>query len=439
MSVVKSIKLVLPQDVVFPAGSSISGQVVLDLYSTLVEPVVKVELVGQGYVEWTEEVGASRDYSRNVICNNKANYVHKIKTFPVEGSWLGAGSHTFDFHFSLPPLLPSSFTSESGSVYYYLQVSCGGREHVLARQRTYVLVQGASDPQQEPVLQKPLLVEARKKVSYNCCQAGTVSLQVQMDKNTFVPGEKMALTTEIRNQTRKRLRSMVVALYVHMRYKGFTPGAERRWHEDSSEVLRQEAEAYVGAFATTRVVTALALPLVLAVSGGSPDPDFMRTHYELVITVHLPWSLASLRAKVPVIITSSPTDSGHSPLPQVRVGDASCVVALGAHRARWANGDNGDGSGAATSCPRAAHLPGPHPKITSDPGNQLPPPGRGMGRAAATPPPRARPRGRHPSTQRPLLPPLRSGPRGAQLPPHPSGHLSRKRSQGSGEEAHPQL
>lgn len=44
-----------------------------------------MELVGRGYVEWSEEVGASRDYSRDVICNNKADYVHKTKTFPVAG------------------------------------------------------------------------------------------------------------------------------------------------------------------------------------------------------------------------------------------------------------------------------------------------------------------------------------------------------------------
>lgn len=85
MSVVKSIELVLPKDAVYLAGSGIKGQVVLILNSTLVDPTVRVELVGRGYVEWNEEIGASRDYSRDVICNNKADYVHKLKTFPVEG------------------------------------------------------------------------------------------------------------------------------------------------------------------------------------------------------------------------------------------------------------------------------------------------------------------------------------------------------------------
>lgn len=85
MSVVKSIELMLPKDAVYLAGSCIKGQIVLTLNSTLVDPIVNVELVGRGYVAWNEEIGASRDYSRDVICNNKIDYVHKRKTFPVEG------------------------------------------------------------------------------------------------------------------------------------------------------------------------------------------------------------------------------------------------------------------------------------------------------------------------------------------------------------------
>lgn len=98
MSVVKSIEVVLPKDAVYLAGSNIDGQVVLTLNSTLVDPVVKVELVGRGYVEWNEEIGETRDYSRDVICNNKADYVHKTKTFPIKGkdaasSWGQKGKH----------------------------------------------------------------------------------------------------------------------------------------------------------------------------------------------------------------------------------------------------------------------------------------------------------------------------------------------------------
>ncbi|XP_004771545.1 arrestin domain-containing protein 5 [Mustela nigripes] len=308
MSVVKSIELVLPKDAIYLAGSSIKGQVVLILNSTLVDPIVKVELVGRGYVEWNEEIGASRDYSRDVICNNKADYVHKMKTFPVEDNWLSAGSHTFEFHFSLPPRLPSTFTSKIGHVFYFMQASCVGREHILAKKRMYLLVQGTSDFHKENPLQNPLLVEAEKKISYNCCSQGTICLQIQMEKNTFVPGQRIIFTTEINNQTGKCIKTVIFALYAHMQYEGFTPNAERRLRVESSELLRQEANTQITPFDTTKIISTFNLPQVLSVSSSLQDGEIMSTHYELVSTVHLPWSLTSVKAKVPIIITSAPVD-----------------------------------------------------------------------------------------------------------------------------------
>ncbi|XP_023041423.2 arrestin domain-containing protein 5 isoform X3 [Piliocolobus tephrosceles] len=309
MSVVKSIELVLPNDGIYLAGSSIKGKMILTLNSTLVDPIVKVELVGRGYIEWSEEAGASRDYSRNVICNNKADYVHKTKTFPVEDNWLSAGSHTFDFHFNLPPRLPSTFSSKFGHVFYFVQASCMGREHILAKKRMYLSVQGTSTFHKETPLQNPLLVEAEEKVSYNCCRQGTICLQIQMEKNTFTPGEKVVFTTEINNQTSKCIKTVIFALYAHVQYEGFTPGAERRSRLDSSELLRQEANTPMTRFNTTKIVSTFNLPLLLSVSSSTQDREIMHTRYELVITVHLPWSLTSLKAKVPIIITSASADS----------------------------------------------------------------------------------------------------------------------------------
>ncbi|XP_058918061.1 arrestin domain-containing protein 5 [Kogia breviceps] len=310
MSVVKSIELVLPKDAVYLAGSSIRGQVVLTLNSTLVDPIVKVELVGRGYVEWNEEIGASRDYSRDVICSNKADYVHKTKTFPVEDNWLSAGSRTFDFHFNLPPRLPSTFTSKIGHVFYFVQASCMGREHILAKKRRYLLVQGtSSDFHAENTLQNPLFVEAEKKISYNCCSQGTVCLQIQMEKNTFTPGERVIFTTEINNQTGKCIKTVIFALYAHVRCEGFTANAERRSRVDSIELLRQEAHTRITPFNTTKIVSTFHLPPVLSVSGGTQDSEIMSTHYVLVGTAHLPWSLTSVKVEVPVVITRAPVDS----------------------------------------------------------------------------------------------------------------------------------
>lgn len=152
-------------------------------------------------------------------------------------------------------------------------------------------------------------MEAEEKVSYNCCRQGTICLQIQMEKNTFTPGEKVVFTTEINNQTSKCIKTVIFALYAHVRYEGFTPGAERRSRLDSSELLRQEANTHMTRFNTTKIVSTFSLPVLLSVSSSTRDGEIMHTRYELVITVHLPWSLTSLKAKVPIIITSASVDS----------------------------------------------------------------------------------------------------------------------------------
>lgn len=156
-------------------------------------------------------------------------------------------------------------------------------------------------------------MEVEKKVSYSCCSQGWVRLQVQMVKNTFVPGENVTFTTEIRNNTGKYIKTVVFALYAHVQYEGFTPNAERRQRADSSELLRQVANAHIPAFNSTTVVSAFTLPLVLSVSNCSQENEIMQTSYELVVTIHLPWSLSTVKARLPIIITSRREDQDSCP------------------------------------------------------------------------------------------------------------------------------
>lgn len=157
------------------------------------------------------------------------------------------------------------------------------------------------------------MVEAEKEVSYSCCSQGWVSLQVQIGRNTFVPGEKVTFTTEIRNNTGKYIKTVVFALYAHVQYEGFTPNAERRRRVDSSELLRQEANARIPAFNSTTVVSAFTLPLVLSVSNSSQENEIMQTSYELVVTIHLPWSLSTVKARLPIIISGRREDQDNCP------------------------------------------------------------------------------------------------------------------------------
>ncbi|KAK2491764.1 hypothetical protein MC885_011402 [Smutsia gigantea] len=309
VSVLKSSELLLPKDAVYLASSSIKGQVVLILKRALADPTVKVELVGRGYVHWIEDIRAPCDYSRDGIIFNKADYMHKTKTLPLEGNRLSAGSHTFEFHFKLPPRIPSTFESSVGRISYFVQASCRSPEYTLVRKKMYLMIQGTSDFGRKKTLQNPLVAEA-EKVCYNCLRRGTICLRFQVEKNTFTPGERVIFITEINNQTGKCIRTVTSALCVHMRYEGFTrTGGQRSWLSSSELVQQKKVNIRVMPFSTTTFAGAFSLPHVLSVSINARDGEPVSFQYQLVGTIRVPWSLASVRARLPITISSPPVDA----------------------------------------------------------------------------------------------------------------------------------
>uniref|UniRef100_A0A452GHM8 Arrestin C-terminal-like domain-containing protein n=1 Tax=Gopherus agassizii TaxID=38772 RepID=A0A452GHM8_9SAUR len=303
MSVVKSISLVLPEEKVYLAGSSVAGQVILTLNNSLINPTVKVELVGRGYLQWNEETNADKDYSRNIICNNKADYVNKTKTFYIEGNWLASGTHIFDFHFNLPDRLPSTFTSNIARVSYFLKASCATRELILAKQKKYLLVQGTSSSLPTNKIESQVSVRVQ---SYHCCfKHGLVILRISLEKNTFAPGEQIIFMTEIDNQTGRSIRKVVFALYSIILYLGYTVRSEQRSLEDRNEVMRLESRTKAAPFEVTRITSMFSLPKLLSVSSMLIANEIMEVRYELIGTVYLPWSMNTIVAKVPIIIRTT--------------------------------------------------------------------------------------------------------------------------------------
>ncbi|XP_010311973.2 arrestin domain-containing protein 5 [Balearica regulorum gibbericeps] len=134
MLTVRAINLVLPEIEVHLTGSSIDSQPVLNLRSTLVDPVVEVELMGRGFLRWLEEDNPELDYDRSMACTNQAVYSSKAKNFHIEDGWLDSGVHNFDFHFSFPPSSPSTFTRKTSCISCFIQRTCCSCKIVLAKE-----------------------------------------------------------------------------------------------------------------------------------------------------------------------------------------------------------------------------------------------------------------------------------------------------------------
>ncbi|XP_010196422.2 arrestin domain-containing protein 5 [Colius striatus] len=304
MSTVRAINLVLPEVEVHLAGSSIVGQLVLNLRSTLVDPIVKVELVGRGCLRWLEEDNPELDYYKSTACTNQAVYVSKTKDFHIEDGWLDSGVHTFDFHFSFPPSIPSTFTSKTGCISYSVQGTCCSRHTLLAREERCLLLQGTAGDHRRHVKDKASLVaEARKDVVYFCCFChGSVTLHISLEKNIFCPGESIAFTADIDNKTRKYVRKAVFAVHCIVLYSGFSSRGQQRSLEDRSEVTRLESQTDAPPFESTRVTGALVLPKPMPVTSTLRENKIMAFRYEVVGTADLPCTTSTIVGRVPITI-----------------------------------------------------------------------------------------------------------------------------------------
>ncbi|KFV06041.1 Arrestin domain-containing protein 5, partial [Tauraco erythrolophus] len=311
MSSVKAINLVLPETEVHLAGSSIDGQLVLNLRSTLVDPVVKVELVGRGYLRWLEEDNPELTYDKSTAFTNQALYVSKEKNFYIEDGWLDSGVHTFDFCFSFPPSIPSTFTSKIGCVSYFVQGTCCSHQIVLAKEERCLLLQGtAGDHRSHVKDMAPLVVEARKDIVYFCCfSCGSVILQISLEKRVFYPGETIVFVTDIVNRTCTYVRKVVFTVYCIVLYSGFSSRGERLFLEDRSEVTKLVSWADTAPSEIMRVTSALVLPKPLPVTSTLMDNKIMSFRYELVGTSDLPCTTSTIVGRVPIIIAAAPEQS----------------------------------------------------------------------------------------------------------------------------------
>ncbi|NXI42855.1 ARRD5 protein, partial [Galbula dea] len=307
MATVKAINLVLPETEVYLAGSSIDGQLVLNLRSTLMNPVVKVELIGRAFLEWLEDDKPELDSYKSTACTNQAVYVSKAKDFHIGDGWLDSGVHTFDFHFSFPPSIPSTFTSKIGCISYLLQGTCCSHQIVLAKEERCLLLQGTSDNHRRHMEDKgSVVVEAGKDVVYSCCFSYvSVAIQIFLEKSVFSPGESIVFKAGISNRTCKHITKVVFAIYCIVLYSGFSSRGELRSLEDQSEVTSLELQTAMAPIEAVKVTSVLVLPKPMPVTSTLVENKIMAFRYELVGTTELPGTISTVVARVPIIIAAT--------------------------------------------------------------------------------------------------------------------------------------
>ena len=183
------------------SGSTIRGNVLLDVTEPKSYQYVSIKFVGRSYVNWSEpKVGNFR--SKQSLADLDL-MLWTCQQAP-DGK-LPAAEYSWPFSVTIPPLAPSSFEGSVGNIRYWLEARVGTGllkfDHVVEVAVPVHQVVKITDPR----LLLPMRVEAEKTLCCLCCASGPITLNASMPKTGFCLRESFTLHVSIENGSSRRI------------------------------------------------------------------------------------------------------------------------------------------------------------------------------------------------------------------------------------------
>ncbi|XP_053613174.1 arrestin domain-containing protein 17 [Plodia interpunctella] len=230
----------------FP-GQFLSGKVLMELQDDTPVLGLHFHVIGEGVVR----VGSGR----HERLYDKENYIDfRMRLLGEPGhstSILSPGIHSFPFKLGLPMGLPSTFLGTHGWVQYYCKAALREPNGLTHKNQQVFIVMNPIDLNLEPpVLSQEFECSVEHKLGVGCVGGGVVSCRVSLDRGAFVPGESIALSASVVNNSRTTIRSTRATLTETIQYSAhgkvaarearalatlrrgaLAPGAAQRWLE----------------------------------------------------------------------------------------------------------------------------------------------------------------------------------------------------------------
>ncbi|XP_069784916.1 arrestin domain-containing protein 5-like [Narcine bancroftii] len=303
------------KDLVYIAGETIEGQVILELNDPLSLYSVKLKISGKGFVEWIGESNESLEYNRKIHCSNKEDYVRHSVTlwgadYDAEGleQVLEAGTHEFQFSYTLDESLPSSFKGKHGKIHYFVRALCTTTGGTIAQVEKDLKVQEIFNLNIDPVNKIPLILSAERDISYWCWKFPRISMNVRVDRRGFVPGDDIIIISEISNQTARYLRLISYAITAEIKYKAFAQEAycdHYRELIEKSNLKKMESEIEAPPRQTTKILGSLQLPKPMFITNMSRC-KIITVSYQLEVAIPIPSHRIMVATQAPIKIGTIP-------------------------------------------------------------------------------------------------------------------------------------
>ncbi|KPJ00299.1 Arrestin domain-containing protein 3 [Papilio xuthus] len=198
----------------FP-GQFLSGKVLMELQGDTPVLGLHFHVIGEGVVR----VGSGR----HERLFDKENYIDfRMRLLGESGhtpSILSPGIHSFPFKLGLPMGLPSTFLGTHGWVQYYCKAALREPNGLTHKNQQVFIVMNPIDLNLEPpVLSQELECSIEHRVGVGCVGGGAVACSVTLDRGAYVPGESIALSARLVNNSRTAIKCTRAALTETIQY-----------------------------------------------------------------------------------------------------------------------------------------------------------------------------------------------------------------------------
>uniref|UniRef100_UPI00358F91E7 arrestin domain-containing protein 1-like isoform X1 n=1 Tax=Myxine glutinosa TaxID=7769 RepID=UPI00358F91E7 len=221
-------------DQVYRVGETVSGAVQFRLSGAPNFKAVEVDFHGDCVVTLPQSDNhksrASEQYLKHTII------LWKQEVCPP----LSNGDQTFQFHFTLPVNIPSSFEGKYGKVCYRAKAvlrTSWYRLNITCKKKFSIL--NPVNMNDLPNIDMPLTISKEKKVFYDVFHRGLVSLRVTLNQGGFVPGEQMYITINVSNDCNCELKGTVCTLRQKTTFR-------TSFERDENKIIEEVAGGHVG-------------------------------------------------------------------------------------------------------------------------------------------------------------------------------------------------
>ena len=299
-------------NLVYFAGSSVNGSVLLELSEPIKTKEVSIVLSGKAYVHWREENRMGMSGNRTVLIDDTAQIIFNDRLIQLWGNGrdsqeLAAGRYEFPFNFQLPSngVLPKSFVSEIGYIRYSLlarihrQSPEFKRVHTIRRGDYITVIRDITVDEIVDIntaqLTTPLLRSNEKTFCCLCCTCGPISLSAKTDRGGYCPGESIAISTEVENHSNRRITCVRATLKQEVVY--YAGGYSRA----SVKIIQRTEGPRIELGATSN----WSIPIPAAVPSISRC-RILKLSYVLTITLDIPDEINDLHVAIPITIGNVP-------------------------------------------------------------------------------------------------------------------------------------